>query len=351
MEVIILPNGGPGLVRKKDIDFRAIHWEEYMSEQDVAKKRAKFKSKIRKERYVPPGQLVRHTRNIKRKYLGKELMKYVRSRYFQLRLAKARELLVKEAVPPLKPSVWIKSKNGRPGYMKEDPRLKRAIDAMKHEIRVAIPMDENVNLEYGPFGKRKNITEYPLVQVNSDASDEELEQNPDEEVAPREVSLSTFLVRSQLFGNQSGDELEFDKDGTPRIIKVEKKSDDSDNDREDGEVRPTPRTYARGGASGRDAAPNPRPGTSIAMETTNLTDSGSEHSESSEEDDAQPSKEETDASREVAAYKLIREISANPDTATDLIQALKSIEFEIPMDNGTSRRCGVDFMNIEIPKN
>ena len=216
-------------------------------------------------------------------------MKYVRSRYFQLRLAKARELLVKEAVPPLKPSVWIKSKNGRPGYMKEDPR---AIDAMKHEIRVAIPMDENVNLEYGPFEKRKNITEYPLVQVNSDASDEELEQNPDEEVAPREVSLSTFLVRSQLFGNQSGDELEFDKDGTPRLIKVEKKSDDSDDDREDGEVRPTPRTYAKGGASGRDAAPNPGPGTSMAMETTNLTNSGSELSESSEEDDAQPSKEE-----------------------------------------------------------
>ena len=219
-------------------------------------------------------------------------MKYVRSRYFQLRLAKARELLVKEAVPPLKPSVWIKSKNGRPGYMKEDPRLKRAIDAMKHEIRVAIPMDENVNPEYGPFEKRKHITEYPLVQVNSEASDEELEQNPGEEVAPREVSLSTFLVRSQLFGNQSGDELEFDKDGTPRLIKVEKKSDDSDDDREDGEVRPTPRTYAKGGASGRDAAPNPGPGTSMAMETTNLTNSGSELSESSEEDDAQPSKEE-----------------------------------------------------------
>ena len=235
--------------------------------------------------------------------------------------------------------------------MKEDPRLKRAIDAMKHEIRVAIPMDENVNLEYGPFGKRKNITEYPLVQVNSDASDEELEQNPDEEVAPREVSLSTFLVRSQLFGNQSGDELEFDKDGTPRLIKVEKKSDDSDDDREDGEVRPTPRTYAKGGASGRDAAPNPGPGTSMAMETTNLTNSGSEHSESSEEDNAQPPKKETDASREIVAYKLLREISANPDTATALIQALKSIKFEIPMDNGTSRRCGVDFMNIETPKN
>ena len=317
-----------------------------MSEQDVDKKREKLKSKKRKERYIPPGQLVRHKRNLKRKYLGKELMKYVRSRYFQLRLAKARELLVKEAVPPLKPSVWIKSKNGRPGYMKEDPRLKRAITAMKHEIRVAIAMDENVNPEFGPFEK-KNITEIQ-VNSNSDASDEELEQNPTEEVAPQEVSLSTFLVRSQLFGNQSGDELEFEKDGTPLLIKVEKKSDDSDDD---GEVRPTPSTYARGGNSGRAAALNSGPGPSMATETTSPTNSGSEHSESSEEDNAQPPKKETDASREIVAYKLLREISANPDTAIALIQALKSIKFEIPMDNGTSRRCGVDFMNIETPKN
>ena len=60
-------------------------------------------------------------------------MKYVRSWYFQLRLAKERELLVKEAVPPLKPSVWIKNKNGRPGYIKEDPRLKRAITAQSSD--------------------------------------------------------------------------------------------------------------------------------------------------------------------------------------------------------------------------
>ena len=56
MEVIILPNGGPGLVRKKGIDFKPVHGEEYMSEQDVDKKREKLKTKKRKERYIPPGQ-------------------------------------------------------------------------------------------------------------------------------------------------------------------------------------------------------------------------------------------------------------------------------------------------------
>ena len=198
-----------------------------------------------KQRRIPHGQMVKHLRNIKRKYLGKEEMKYFRARYFGLRLAKAREMLEKEAVPPLKPSVWIKGKNGKPGYMKEDPRLKRAITAIKHQIRVAIPMDEDVNPELGPFEKRKYITDYPLVQINSEASNEEIEQDPAKEIAPNEVSLTTFLARSQLVGNQSGDESEFELDGTPIIVKIEQKSDDSVVE----EI-------------GQDDAQDPKPGTS-----------------------------------------------------------------------------------------
>lgn len=34
-----------------------------------------------------------------------------------------------------------------------------------------------------------------------------------------------------------------------------------------------------------------------------------------------------------------------------MMQALKSTNFEIPTDNGTSKRCGVDFIKIEVPKN
>ena len=63
MEVIILPNGGPGLKRKEGIPWKPIHGEEGMSEQDIAKKRQKEKVTIKKPRYVPDGQMVRHTRN------------------------------------------------------------------------------------------------------------------------------------------------------------------------------------------------------------------------------------------------------------------------------------------------
>ena len=79
------------------------------------KKRQKEKVTIKKPRYVPDGQMVRHTRNLKHKYLGKEEMKYIRSRYFQLRLSRARTELVKEAIPPIKQTVWIKARPGRPG--------------------------------------------------------------------------------------------------------------------------------------------------------------------------------------------------------------------------------------------
>ena len=331
MEVIILPNGGAGLVRKSGIKYKPVHGEEYMSEKDIAKKRERAKAgKNYKQRRIPHGQMVKHTRNIKRKYLGKEECKYFRARYFGLRLAKAREMLEKEAVPPVKKSVWIKGKNGKPGYMKEDPRLKRAITAIKHQIRVAIPMDEDVNPELGPFEKRKNITDYPLIQINSEASDEEIEQDPAKEIPLNEVSMITFLARSQLVGNQSGDESEFESDGTPIIVKIEQKSDDSDIEE-----------------FGQYNAQDPKPGTSTP--TLTVRQIGQEDTDSSE-DEEPTSKEEMEASREMVTYRLVRELSANPNIATAMVQALKSIELDIPTDNGEVKRCGVDFMKIEIPK-
>ena len=77
MELVVLPNGGPGLVRKPDIPWKPKHGEEGMSEQDIAKKREREKERatVKKPRYVPEEQMVRHTRNLKRKYLGKEEMK------------------------------------------------------------------------------------------------------------------------------------------------------------------------------------------------------------------------------------------------------------------------------------
>ena len=189
MHVVVLPNGGPGLVRKMNIPFKAKHGKGGMSEQAVAGKREKEKDNTRKIRYVPKGQMVRHTRNLKRKFLGKDLMKYIRSRHFELRLARSRQELVKESIPPIKPTVWVKSRPGRPGYMKEDPRLKTAIRGMRHEIRVQVPMDESVNPDLGPFEKRP-LGDYTLIQVDSDGS-VEIDQDLDKEVVPNEVSMAS----------------------------------------------------------------------------------------------------------------------------------------------------------------
>ena len=41
---------------------------------------------------------------------------------------------------------------------------------------------------------------------------------------------------------------------------------------------------------------------------------------------------------------------ANPNTATAMVQILKKQNFEIPLDDSTSKRCGVDFLNIKVPK-
>ena len=267
-------------------------------------------------------------------------------------MARARTELVKEAIPPIKPMVWIKGRPGKPGYMKEDPRLKRAIRAMKHTIRVQVPMDENINKDFGPFEKRP-ISDYPLIQINTDTSDVEIDQEPEKEITPKEVSLTTFLARSQLVGNQSGDKQEFEPDGTQILIKIEQRSDDSDVAEES---MPAPSVVAnqtvQSEVSGQDVAQNPQPGTSRAAEIETVDIAGGA-SESSEEEDAedQPHKEEIDAAREQVAFQLVKEIMANPETATAMVQALMSTKFEIPTDNGTSRRCGVDFIKIEVPKN
>ena len=103
--------------------------------------------------------------------------------------------------------------------MREDPRLKAALRAFRHKIRSQTPMDENINAEFGPFPK-KRIEDITLVQINSDCSDEEINQDPTPTTS-MEVSLSNFIVRPQLLGNISGNEEEYEKDGTPILVKIE----------------------------------------------------------------------------------------------------------------------------------
>ena len=200
-DVVILPNGGPGFVRNMNIPFKPRHGEAHMTKEQIEKKRQKEKEREESGNpiYVPQGQMVKHTRNQKKRFLRREERKYIRGHGFGLRLAKARELLITESIPKIRPSVFIKAKEGHPAYMRDDPRLKRAINAFKHKIRAQIPMNENLNEHFGPYPKRpaEDIT---LVQINSDRSDEEVDQEPTPTV-PLEVSLSNFIVRPQLQGN------------------------------------------------------------------------------------------------------------------------------------------------------
>ena len=181
---------------------------------------------------------------------------------------------------------------------------------MKHMIRVQVPMDENINKDFGPFQKRP-ISDYPLIQINTDNSNVEIDQDPEKEIILKEVSLTTFLARSQLVGNQSGDEQEFNPDGTPKLIKIEQVTDDSEAEESMPVPSPSPapnqtvrRDQSKSG--GQEAAQEPQPGTSEVTETIDLVDDGSESSE--EEDEDQPPKEAIDAAREQVTFQLVKEI-------------------------------------------
>ena len=87
-----------------------------MTREQIEKKRRKEKEREEsgKPRFVPQGQMVKHIRNQKKRFLGREERKYIRGHGFGLRLAKARQLLIKESIPKNKPSVFIKAKEGTP---------------------------------------------------------------------------------------------------------------------------------------------------------------------------------------------------------------------------------------------
>ena len=71
---------------------------------------------------------------------------------------------------------------------------------------------------------------------------------------------------------------------------------------------------------------------------------------SSKDDDEPPTDEATDEARDKVAFKLTKEILADPLTATALVQALKKLGFEFPVGQGVTKKCGVDFIKVEIPE-
>ena len=117
-----MPNGGAGFVRNMKIPCKPRHGEEKMTKLEVEKRRKRDKEREESgiDRYRPQGQMVKHIRNQRKRFLGKEERKYICGHGAAMRLAKARDLLMRESIPKIKPTVFIKAKEGRPGYMRED---------------------------------------------------------------------------------------------------------------------------------------------------------------------------------------------------------------------------------------
>ena len=179
MDVVILPEGGPGYVRNMKIPFKARHGEAHMTREQIEKKRLKEKEREEngKPRFIPQGQMLEHIRQQKKRFLGREERKYIQGHRFGMRLARARDLLIKESIPKIRPSVLIKAKEGRAAYVRDNPRLKRALTAFKHTIRSQRPLDERINRDFGPYPTKPD-EDITLVQIHSEASDEEIDQDP-----------------------------------------------------------------------------------------------------------------------------------------------------------------------------
>ena len=92
-DVVIMPEGHAGLVRDMTIPFKPKHGE----------------TKLTKEE--------------KKRFMGMADRKHVCGHAYQLRLAQARQKLIKESVPKIKPSVLIKPKDGRRSYIRDDPQI------------------------------------------------------------------------------------------------------------------------------------------------------------------------------------------------------------------------------------
>ena len=73
-------------------------------------------------------------------------------------------------------------------------------------------------------------------------------------------------------------------------------------------------------------------------------------SDSSSEEDEPPTVEATKKARELVVYYANKQLVEDPDTTTALIQALAKSGFEFITAKGTKKTCGVDFLNVEIPR-
>ena len=344
-DVVILSEGHAGLVRDMNIPFKPRHGEAKLTKEEIAKKRKREKDREANGRplHVPEGQMMQHVRLQRKRFMGMAERKHTCGHAYQLRLAKARQKLIKESVPKIKPSVLIKPKDGRRSYIRDDARLTEALRSINHTKRAQDPHDNNINPVFNAWVK-KFVEEIKLVQIDSEESEVEIDNEPTP-TPSKKVTLSNFLVRPGLLGNQSGDESDFEENGTMLLVKEEEKSEDSEA--EGGYCHPDDRTAPKSLHQQRPETCT----TSTQVEASDTAaDTGMGTSDSSSEDDEPPNEEAAKTARKLVVFNATQQLVEDPGTATALLQALAKFRFQFKTAKGIKKTCGEDFFNLDIPK-
>ena len=321
-DVVIMPEGNAGLVRDMTIPFKKKHGAN------------------ERKQHVPDGQLMQHIRLQKKRFMGVGDRKHVCGHAYQLRLAQARQRLIKESVPPIKPSVLIKPKDGRRQYIRDDPRLTEALNSMNHIKRAQEPHDKNINPLFSPWVS-KSVDEITLIQIDSE-NETEIDNEPEPPLS-KKVSLSNFLARPGLLGNDSGAESDYEKDGTLLIPKEEERSEDSEA--EDGYCHPDNR--------GKNTTRNPRqhrPETCETSTQVEAADTAADSSDSPSDDDEHPNVEAVKTARNLVVFNSTQQLFEDTGVSTALLQALAKSRFKFKTAEGITKTCGEDFLDIDIPK-
>jgi hypothetical protein len=172
--------------------------------------------------------------------------------HYQLRLANADKQLQRQTLPPLRRTTWTPGSDGVNGHMVVDPRRRRSHILVRRLRRLLSKHDEYLHPDMVKQGKKhkKDIT---LIDLTDDNHPEgivvtELESSEDE----KECTLLAFLGDPRTFGDESGDEENFDKEGNPLVIKIEL------TEHSEVQTQPSPQTTTAG-APTQDAEPSGSP--------------------------------------------------------------------------------------------
>ena len=350
-EIVILKEGQAGLVRDMTQAFKVRHGEEKLNPVQRARSRQKRKEKEArdKENNVPPavpadGHVMHHVRLQKKRFLGKPVRKHLCGFAYEMRVARAKQRLEKESFPPLKKSVRIKPKDGRPSYTRHDPRIIEAMRNLRYEKRTQTPHDKSINKDFNEFVK-KNLEDIKCVDLgDTDESETEIDNLPTP--APHlKVSLNNFLEAPNQMGNCSGEESDYDEDGTNILIKEEEQSEDSDA--EGGYCHPNDKYNNRTRSVSTQVVTQTQ-----TCSTATQYDTGMGSSETSSEDDEEdpPTEEVAKTARQLVVFNATHTFNSDLETAMALFQSLAKSKYNFKTADGTKKTCGIDFLNLIISK-